>query len=115
RSRKGLPHLPVLGASWDLERVVEEHGVEQVVVTFSTAPHAVMLDLVRRCWRLGVSVLVVPRLYEIEGRRTHVEHVGALPLVALGTSDPRSWQFRVKYALDRVVAAVLLVAVAPVF
>jgi exopolysaccharide biosynthesis polyprenyl glycosylphosphotransferase len=115
RTRRGLPHLPVLGASWDLERVVEEHGIEEVVVTFSSAPHTVLLELVRRCWRLGVSVLVVPRLYEIEGRRTHVEHVGALPLIALGTSDPLSWQFRVKYALDRVVAALLLLAVAPIF
>src|SRR5947207_2400379 len=32
----GLP-APVLGASWDLERVVEPHGVEHVAVTFSTA------------------------------------------------------------------------------
>ena len=30
--------LPVLGASWDLERVVPEYEIQQVVVTFSTAP-----------------------------------------------------------------------------
>ena len=30
--------LPVLGASWDLDRVVAEHGVEHVIVDFSTAP-----------------------------------------------------------------------------
>jgi FlaA1/EpsC-like NDP-sugar epimerase len=41
--------LPVVGASWDLERVIEEQGVEHVVFTFSTAPHAVMLSMVRRC------------------------------------------------------------------
>ena len=35
--------LPVLGASWDLEAVVAEHGVEQVIVTFSKAPHDVLL------------------------------------------------------------------------
>jgi exopolysaccharide biosynthesis polyprenyl glycosylphosphotransferase len=109
------PDLPVLGSSYDLERVVREGGIENVLVAFSTAPSHVMLDLVRRCWRLGVSVMVVPRLYEIEGRRARTEHVGALPIVSLSSVDPRGWAFRVKYALDRVGAALGLVVLAPLF
>jgi exopolysaccharide biosynthesis polyprenyl glycosylphosphotransferase len=105
--------LPVLGASWDLEDVVAEYDVQHVVVAFSTAPQPVVLDLVRRCWRLGVGVMVVPRLFEVEGRRTRVEHLGALPLVALNPSDPHGWQFSVKYALDRVIAGIALAALAP--
>src|SRR5215213_6146509 len=57
--------LPVLGASWDLERVLAEHDVKHVVFTFSTAPHAVMLNMVRRCRELGVSASLVPRLFEV--------------------------------------------------
>jgi exopolysaccharide biosynthesis polyprenyl glycosylphosphotransferase len=105
--------LPVLGASYDLEDVIAEHGIRHVVIAFSTAPPNVVLDVVRRCWRLGVSVMVVPRLYEVEGRRTRVEHLGALPIVSLRPSDPRGWQFAVKYAVDRVIAAALLLALTP--
>jgi len=108
-----VPTLPVLGASYDLEEVVREHDVDHVLVAFSTAPSHVVLDVVRRCWALGVSVMVVPRLYEVEGTRTHTEHLGALPLVSLSPSDPRGWRFSVKYALDRVLAALGLVIVAP--
>jgi exopolysaccharide biosynthesis polyprenyl glycosylphosphotransferase len=105
--------LPVLGASWDLEDVVERHDVQQVLIAFSTAPSHVVLDLVRRCWRIGVSVMVIPRLYEIEGRRTRTEHLGALPVVSLHPSDPRGWQFAIKYAVDRIVATAAMVALAP--
>ncbi len=105
--------LPVLGASWDLEEVIAHHGVDSVLIAFSTAPHAVMLDLVRRCWALGVDVSVVPRLFEVEGRRIEVQHVGALPLVSLGTSDPLGTPFVIKYAVDRAVAAAFLVLLAP--
>ena len=106
--------LPVLGASWNLEEVVAEHDVKHVLVAFSTAPSNVVLDLVHRCWRLGVSVMVVPRLYEVEGRRARTEHLGALPVVTLHPSDPRSWQFTVKYAIDRIVASVALLLLSPV-
>ena len=106
--------LPVLGASWDLEDVVSHQGIETVVIAFSTAPNAVMVELVRRCWRLGVDVYVVPRLFEVEGRRTRTEHLGAMPLVGLHVSDHRGWQFALKYALDRVFAAVALLLLAPV-
>jgi exopolysaccharide biosynthesis polyprenyl glycosylphosphotransferase len=107
------PTLPVLGASYDLERVVREQHVEHVLVAFSTAPAHVILDLVRRCWALGVSVRIVPRLYEVEGRRARTEHLGALPLVTLSPANPHSWAFAAKYAIDRALAAITLAALAP--
>jgi exopolysaccharide biosynthesis polyprenyl glycosylphosphotransferase len=105
--------LPVLGASWDLERVLAEERVEQVVVAFSTAPHSVLLNIVRSCWSHDVPVGAVPRLYEVEGRRVDIEHLGAMPLIALRSANPAGWQFRVKYALDRVLAAAALVVLSP--
>lgn len=107
--------LPVLGASWDLESVVREHGVEQVIVTFSTAPNDVLLRLVRRCEELGVAVAMVPRLYERTTTRMTVEHIGGLPLVSAHSADPRGWQFAVKYAIDRVAATAILLLLSPVF
>src|SRR3954470_22327355 len=43
------PMLPVLGASWDLDRLVSDYGVQHVLVTFSTAPHEGLLRLLRPC------------------------------------------------------------------
>ena len=105
--------LPVLGASWDLEQVVREHDVEQVIITFSTAPNDVLLRLVRRCEELGVAVAVVPRLYEQTTTRLSVDHIGGLPLVSASASNPRGLHFAIKYALDRLVSLVLVVALAP--
>lgn len=105
--------LPVLGASWDLEEVVERYDVSQVVVTFSTAPHAVLLSMIRRCRALGVDVAVVPRLFEEVNSRVEIEHLGGLPLLRAPTVDPKGWQFSAKYAIDRIVAAIGLLAISP--
>jgi exopolysaccharide biosynthesis polyprenyl glycosylphosphotransferase len=106
--------LPVLGASWDLERVVEAHAVEQVIITFSTAPNDVLLRLVRSCEELGVEVALVPRLFEKITTHLEVEHIGGLPLLYARSTDPNGWQFAVKYALDRVLAALGLLLALPV-
>jgi exopolysaccharide biosynthesis polyprenyl glycosylphosphotransferase len=104
---------PVLGASWDLERVVREHKVEHVLVTFSTAPHEVFLSLVRRCRTLGVDVSLVPRLFEEVSHRVTVDHLGGIALLRVSQIDPKGWQFEIKYALDRVIGALLVLAMAP--
>ena len=106
--------LPVLGASWDLDRVVEDHGVQQVIVTFSTAPDEVMLRLFRRCEEMGVTVAFVPRLFEKVTARLTVDYLGGLPLLAARTPNPRGLQFAVKYTVDRLLAAGLLLLAAPV-
>ena len=45
--------------------------------------------------------------------RVTIEHIGGLPLVSPRRIRTQSWQFTVKYAVDRVVAATLLVLLFP--
>jgi len=98
----------------DFEAVVREQRLEQVIIAFSGAEHPRLIELARSAWELGVAVSVVPRLFELEGERAEIEHLGGLPLVALRPADRQSWQFQLKYALDRVVALGLLCLAAPV-
>jgi exopolysaccharide biosynthesis polyprenyl glycosylphosphotransferase len=105
--------VPVLGASWDLDRVAEQHAVEQVVVTFSRAPHEVLLRLVKRCEELGLQVAFVPRLYETVTSRLTVEHLGGLALISARQANPKGFQFAIKYAADRLVAGLMLLLALP--
>jgi len=106
--------VPVLGASWDFDKIVAEHEVGQVVVTFSTAPSDVLLRIVNRCEELGIDVSLVPRLFEKVTERLTIEHLGGLPLITSYPSNPRGWQFAVKYALDKLCALFILLLLSPV-
>jgi exopolysaccharide biosynthesis polyprenyl glycosylphosphotransferase len=107
--------VPVLGASWDLQRVVEQQGVQHVVVTFSTAPSEVLLREIKHCEALGVGVSLVPRLFESMTERLEVEHIGGLPLLSARRANPKGWHFAIKHALDRLIAFLVLLAGAPAF
>ena len=106
--------IPVLGASWDLPHVVAEHGIRHVIVTFSTAPAHVLLQLLNRCEQLGVRTSFVPRLFEKTTEQFTVDRLGGVPLLSYYAPNPRGWQFGVKYAADRVTAAIVIGLASPV-
>jgi exopolysaccharide biosynthesis polyprenyl glycosylphosphotransferase len=105
--------LPVLGGFGDLEGVVRTWGVEQVVIAFSRPPDSVLVDLIRRCQALGLGVMVIPRFFEMGTRKAGVYHLGGLPLISLPAPGVRSRGHKAKYAVERVVAAIALVLLAP--
>jgi hypothetical protein len=100
---------PVLGPVWQLERLVQAHRIEHAILSSSSATHDEELAVSRQLQHLGVSVSVIPRLYEEIPDRISVERIAGLPLMSTYPSKPRGWQFKVKYALDRVLAAAALV------
>jgi exopolysaccharide biosynthesis polyprenyl glycosylphosphotransferase len=109
------PAVPVLGGLCQLREAIEATGARRVILAFSREPDHQLVDVVSECQRLGVSVSLVPRLFEQLSERALLEHVGGLPLLSLRPTDPFDWRFAVKHALDKVIAAAALVALAPVF
>ena len=94
----GTNSLPLLGGVDDLARIVQVHGVQHAIVAFGGAPFERLIQAIRTLRRMGVVVSTVPRLLEEVGSRVEVEHLGGIPLLRSEQSDPRSWQFSVKYA-----------------
>jgi exopolysaccharide biosynthesis polyprenyl glycosylphosphotransferase len=107
--------LPVAGASWDLDRVIDEYGIQEVIVAFSTAPDEVLLRLMRRAEERDINVAFVPRFFEHVPQRLTVQHLGGVSLLVPQVVRPRDWHFRVKYAVDWIAAALLLVLTLPLF
>ena len=103
----------MLGASWDLEPVIAEHGVRHVMVASPNAPDEVLVKEMKRCRELGVTVSFVPRLFEeVTGNMT-VDHLGGLPVVTARAADPKGLWFALKHAADRAVGVVALVVASP--
>jgi exopolysaccharide biosynthesis polyprenyl glycosylphosphotransferase len=96
-----------------LESAVRDFTIQHVIVTFSLSSHEVELALVRRCQQLGVKVSLVPRLFEGIPDQTVLERIGGLPLISVHPTDPKGWQFGVKYAADRIFAAIAILLLSP--
>jgi exopolysaccharide biosynthesis polyprenyl glycosylphosphotransferase len=107
------PGCPVLGRVSQLGSVVDGSEVEHAILSFSKASHDEALAISRQLHEMGVSVSVVPRLFEDIPDRTRLDRVGGFPLLSLQPSNPRSWRFKVKYACDRILAGLAALLLSP--
>ncbi|WP_433029488.1 sugar transferase [Actinomycetospora sp. CA-053990] len=108
--------VPVVG---DLDAVATEvHRTGAEIVAVAPSPGWTPRRLHELAWRLeglDVDLVVDPGLMEVAGPRLHVTPVDGLPLLRLRPPSFRGGPQAVKAVVDRVVAAVALVLLAPVF
>jgi exopolysaccharide biosynthesis polyprenyl glycosylphosphotransferase len=107
------PGCPILGRVSQLAPVVDAGDVEHAILSFSRASHEEVLAISRQLHGMGVSVSVVPRLFEEIPDRTNLDRVGGFPLLSIHPSNPRSWRFKVKYAGDRILAGLAVLLLSP--
>jgi exopolysaccharide biosynthesis polyprenyl glycosylphosphotransferase len=105
--------VPVVGTLEQVDHIVERTHAEYLIVAFSSVADALISRLIQHSRELGVDVAVVPRMFDTMNDRATYDSVGGLPLLNFSVVDPKGWQFAIKYALDRVVAALLLVVISP--
>ncbi|WP_299034091.1 sugar transferase [uncultured Pseudokineococcus sp.] len=117
RHRGAAPDVAVPVLSQDetrLHEALERHGVETVVVAYSSQPEAEVVNSVIVAASHGCEVLVVPRLFELQHDGPDVESLRGTPLVRLRTDVTTSPAWLAKTLVDRVVAGVAVVLLAPV-
>jgi exopolysaccharide biosynthesis polyprenyl glycosylphosphotransferase len=104
---------PVLGSPGELAEIAAAADAEHVIFAFSNERDHALIPLARRCEELGLEVSLVPRFFDSINDRAHLERIGSLPLIGFHRVDPQGWQFNLKYALDRPIALLGLMALAP--
>ncbi len=106
--------LPVLAPASQLERAVARYKPLHLIVAFPTTPDGDLVTTLRRCRRYGVTVHVVPRLFELGIARESTELVRGIPLARLQPEPAQTRRWAVKRLVDIVGAAVGLVVLSPV-
>ncbi len=107
--------VPVLGDSDHVLDVLSEVGADTVAVTAWS--DVSQNDLRRLSWDLegsGVTLLVAPRLTDISGPRIHIRPVAGLPLLNVEEPEFSGVRRIVKGGLDRFLALLSIILLAPV-
>jgi exopolysaccharide biosynthesis polyprenyl glycosylphosphotransferase len=112
--REGERPVPVLGRYDDLSRILIEHEIDIVIVTYGSVREPSLVGLLRACDRLACEIFFVPRLYELHTVTKDTEVLWGMPLVRLRRAPFRTRAWMGKRAFDAVVSAAALLFLAPV-
>ena len=79
------------------------------------APHdAALVDALRDCDRMDCEIFCVPRFFELHHRSRDMDELWGISLVRVRRATWRSGAWQVKRILDRLLAALALVLLAPI-
>ncbi len=107
--------VPLLGGPEKLPALIRLLDVERVIIAFSRAGHAEMLDLIRSLKDFDVQIDIVPRFFELVGSEVGFHSVEGMSLVGLPPMRLARSSQLLKVVLDLVLSAVGLLLLAPVF
>jgi exopolysaccharide biosynthesis polyprenyl glycosylphosphotransferase len=96
----GTPDLPWMGRFEDLDKIIATQQIDRVIIAFSRASHEQLLESIRACRDAGVSIDVVPRLFEFLDGVSALDQVGGLPVLSIGAANLTSASMAAKRALD---------------
>ncbi|HET7101038.1 MAG TPA: sugar transferase [Terriglobia bacterium] len=104
-----IQRLPTLGVG----DFLAAHQVDEIIVAMAN-PARQTLDLVARCRRLGIRVLVVPQAYELYISRPSLAEIDGLPLIAIDEYDLPAGAPAIRRLTDLALAPLMLAAVLPI-
>jgi exopolysaccharide biosynthesis polyprenyl glycosylphosphotransferase len=106
--------LRSLGQIEELPRVLDEHGVQEVIIADPDFPQDLCVELVDQCHRRGVHVRIAPSTMEILVQRAEFIPGGSVPLFELKPPVFAGFDYFIKRTFDGVVATLLLLVMSPV-
>jgi exopolysaccharide biosynthesis polyprenyl glycosylphosphotransferase len=106
--------VPSLGTLNEIERVVDDHRVDEVIIADPAFPQQQAVELVDVCHQRGVRVRVAPSTMEILVHRAEFVPGQSVPLFELKPPVFEGVDFAVKRLFDVVVSVLLVLALSPV-
>jgi len=111
--RPELDHVALLGTPDQLMEFVAMLDIDRVIIAFSEATHEELLTMIRELRKLDVQIDIVPRLFEVLGPNAGIHAFEGLALVGLPPVEMTPSSRFLKRILDYIVAATMLILLAP--
>jgi Undecaprenyl-phosphate glucose phosphotransferase len=106
--------LPVLGTVEDLPKIIEGHGIDEVIIGLPEATHQELVGIVSQCEREKVSIRVFPDVFQIMASEVTISDLGGLPLLTIRDVALRGWKLTLKRIVDIAFSGLFLLLASPI-
>lgn len=106
--------LPQLGHLSELEKIIDDHGIEEVIIAVDSSEHHLLENIITRLCYRPVVVKVLPDFYDIISGNVKTSNVYDAVLIHIHPDLMPDWQRVCKRMIDIVSSVFALVLLSPV-
>jgi exopolysaccharide biosynthesis polyprenyl glycosylphosphotransferase len=107
--------LPRLGKWHELRPVIEQQGIEEVIIAVDSGEHEHMSRIMNELEGTGVRIKVIPDMYDILSGSVKMTSIFGTPLIEVNPEIMPAWQFSLKRIVDISASFIALLILLPVF
>lgn len=109
-------HLPMLGKIKDLERILQEHKIEEVIIAVETSEHNKLKSILDALFDYSDQILikVIPDTYDIMVGTVKMNHIYGAVLIEIDQELMPNWQKIVKRLMDYTISFIAILLLSPV-
>ena len=110
-------YLPVLGKLDTLSSVIENHGIEEVIIAVETSEHGKVQSILNVLFDYNETILVkiIPDMYDILLGTVKMNSVFGAVLIEIEQGLMVGWQVAVKRIIDLMASGLMLLLLSPLY
>ena len=98
--RNSISGVPVIGSYESIPALIDNLGVEQVIIALPEAQRNELVNLITQCQRGHVDIKVYPDLFAYMAGDMNLDELGGMPLITVRDIALRGWKLSLKRGLD---------------
>ena len=104
-----------LGDLKKLEEVIQKRKIQEIIIALDNHDHAKFLEIINKCHSLGVTINVVPDMYDIMVGNVKMMNVFGSPLMEIYPEIMAPWEQFVKRSMDIAISILVLIILSPMY
>ena len=108
-------YLPKLGSINELEKIIDEHQIEEVIIAIDTSEHDKLQYILAQLSHRQIIIKITPDLYDIISGSVKTSNVFAAILIEIYPELMPDWQRVIKRALDITISLLVLLLLSPLY
>lgn len=111
---KNYKGMPVLGHIKEIEKIIEEHGIKEVIIAVGRQYDDMLIEIIAKCEDKEVALKIIPDLYEILSGQARTMQLYGFPLISINPQLMTDWEKIAKRLLDIFAAVIILIVTFPI-
>lgn len=108
-------HIPRLGGSEDIKKVVLANDIEEVIIAIESNEHDKINEVINSLINVNVTIRIIPDIYDIVTGSVKVNNLFGSPLIEVFPEIMPAWQKSIKRIMDIILSIVFMIVASPLY